>query len=31
LHQRRARPDQIHSGVVGMIEANQNIRIMLPG
>jgi len=21
----------IHSGVVGVIEANQNIRIMLPG
>ena len=31
LHQRSAGPDQIHSGVVGLVEADQNIRVMLPG
>jgi hypothetical protein len=32
LHQRLiCGASQIHSGVVGMIEADQNIRVMLPG
>ena len=31
LHQRSAGAEQIHSGVVGLIKANQNIRVMLPG
>ena len=31
LHQRLVGADQIHSGVVGFIEANQHVRVMLPG
>ena len=31
LHQRGVGTEQIHSGVVGMIEADQNVRVMLPG
>src|SRR5205823_5584621 len=31
LHQRRFRPDLIHARVVGVIEADQNLRVMLPG
>ncbi len=31
LDERRLGREQIHAGVVGMIEADQNIRILLPG
>ena len=31
LHQRGVGRDLIHSGVVGVIEADQHIRVMLPG
>jgi hypothetical protein len=31
LHQRLIGRDLIHSGVVGVVKADQNIRVMLPG
>jgi hypothetical protein len=31
LHQGLIGRDQIHSGVVGVIEADQNVRVLLPG
>jgi hypothetical protein len=31
LYERRLRRHQIHAGVVGVIKADQNIRVMLPG
>ena len=31
LHQRRLGREQIHAGVVGVIEADQHIRVLLPG
>jgi hypothetical protein len=31
LHERRLGREQIHAGVVGVIEADQHIRVLLPG
>src|SRR5213078_4775890 len=31
LHQRGCGPDLIHASIVGVVEADKNVRVMLPG